>query len=204
MATTASTRKGSRTALDKDRRTDADAKGKSSPLRRLKGVLARPLGLERREGQLHVVLAERRRPRPAGQPPSPAELCNELSARLLAHDAEHLAKAMRQLLLVHEALGSKGWAGVAVLPGAVLAEALVQAEMLVGGESSLPLETFIEGLRPLQGVADLRDERNSRLRDFRIGESVEVSESSFAEFDRLEQSWVGTVPSALARSEGDT
>ena len=111
---------------------------------------------------------------------------------------------MHQLLLVHEALGSKGWAGVALLPGAVLAEALVQAEMLVGGESSLPLEAFIEGLRPLQGVADLRDERNSRLQDFRIGATVEVSESSFAEFDRLEQSWVGTVPSALAWSEGDT
>lgn len=76
--------------------------------------------------------------------------------------------------------------------------------MLVGGESSLPLEAFIEGLRPLQGVADLRDERNSRLQDFRIGATVEVSESSFAEFDRLEQSWVGTVPSALAWSEGDT
>ena len=204
MATTPSTRNGPRAPIDKDRRADADAKGKISPLRRLKSVLARPLGLQRRDGQVHVVLAERRRPTPAGQQPSPAELCNELSARLLAHDAEHLATSMIQLLLVHEALGGRGWAGVAALPGGVLAAALVQAETLVGEESSLPLETFIEGLRPLQGAADLRDERNSRQQDFRVGETVEVSESSFAEYDRLEQSWVGTVPSALTRSERDT
>lgn len=203
MPTTPLNRKGPRATRDQDRRAPADANGHAGPLSRLKGVLGRPLGLERRDGQLHVVLAERRSAAPLDQRPSPAKLCEELGARLLTHDPQHVAKAMHQLLLVHDALASKGWPGVAALPGRVLTDALAQAEILASEESSLPLETFIEGLRPLQGAADLRDERDSRLQDFRVGETVEVSESSYAEFDRLEQSWVGTTPSALSRPELD-
>jgi hypothetical protein len=198
MPTTPSNRKGPRAPQDQDRRAPDDATAKTSPLRRLKGVLGRPLGLERRDGQLHVVLAERRSAAPPDPRPSPAKLCEELGARLLTHDPQHVAKAMKQLMLVHEALASKGWPGVAALPGRVLNDALAQAETLASEESSLPLETFIEGLRPLPGAADSRAERDSCLQDFRI---VEVSESSYAEFDRLEQSWVGTTPSALPRPE---
>lgn len=201
MASTPPQRKGPRTAREQDRRATADANVKTSPLGRLKGVLGRPLGLARRDGQLHVVLAERRSAAPPDPRPSPAKLCEELGARLLTHDPQHVAKAMKQLMLVHEALAGRGWPGVAALPGGVLTDALAQAETLASEESSLVLETFIEGLRPLQGAADLRDERDSRLQDFRVGETVEVSESSYAEFDRLEQSWVGTTPSALPRPE---
>lgn len=203
MPTTPPKRKGPGAPRDPDRRAPADANGHTGPLRRLKGVLGRPLGLERRDGQLHVVLAERRSAAPPDPRPSPAKLCEELGARLLTHDPQHVAKAMNQLMLVHEALAGKGWPGVAALPGRVLTDALAQAETLASEESSLPLETFIEGLRPLQGAADLRDERDSRLQDFRIGETVEVSESSYAEFDRLEQSWVGTTPSDLPRPDHD-
>lgn len=186
-----------------DRRAPAGANGKTNPMRQLKGVLGRPLGVERRDGQLHVVLVERRRAAPADQPPSASQLCEELGARVLAHDPQHISKDMSHLLIVHEALGSKGWPGVAALPSRVLAAALAQAEALAGQDSSLTLETFIEGLRPLQRAADLREERSSRQEDFRLGETIEVSETNHAEFDRLEQSWVGTIPSDLARRERD-
>ena len=53
-------------------------------LRKLKGALNRPIGLERRDGKLQVVLTERRKPRPADEAPAIALLCAELSARLLA------------------------------------------------------------------------------------------------------------------------
>ncbi len=57
--------------------------------------------------------------------------------------------------------------------------------------------------RPLQGAADLHDERDAHQQDFRIGETVEVPESSHAAFDRIEQGWVGTTPSNLPRPEHD-
>jgi hypothetical protein len=203
MPTNPPARKGPRTPPVRDRRAAATADGNSGPLRGLKSILGRPIALERRDGRLHVVLAERRRAAPLDQAPSPSQLCEELSARLLAHDPEHLDQKMRPLLLVHEALGRKGWPGVAALPGPVLSQALAQAEVLADGGSSLRMETLIEGLRPLAGAADLRDERLAREQDFKIGETVEVSESSYAEFDRLERSWVGTTPSDLPRPERD-
>jgi hypothetical protein len=50
----------------------------------------------------------------------------------------------------------------------------------------------------------MREERSSRQEDFRLGETLEVSETNHAEFDRLEQSWVGTIPSDLSRRERDS
>lgn len=203
MSTNPPTRKKPRSVLDKDRRAAPGVTGKSAPLRRLKGVLVRPLGLERRDGQLHLVLAERRRVPSVDAKPSLSQLCDELSARLLAYGPDYAARAMRHLVLVHDALGRKGWPGVAALPGTVLVEALAQAEMLASEEQSPSLEMIIEGLRPLQSAADLRDQRESRLQDFKIGENLEVSESTHAEFDHLQRSWAGTTPSELMPPERD-
>jgi hypothetical protein len=187
----------------KDRRAAPGTKGKTGTLRKLKGLLVRPIGLERRDGQLRVVLAERRRPIPVDESPSPSQLCAELSARLLAHEPDQTAKAMRHLVLVHDILERKGWPGVGAMSGLVLAEALSQAETLASEDPSPHLEIFIEHLRPLQAAADQRDERDSRLHDFKVGENVEVSESDYAEFEDMERSWVGTVPSKLTRSDRD-
>ena len=168
MPTNPPTRKGPRSALDKDRRVTQGTQGMTEPLRRLKGALGRPLGLERRDGQLHVVLTERRREPPVDEKPSLLQLCDELSARMLAHGPDYAAKAMRHLVVLHDVLGHRGWQGVAALPGPVL-----------------------------------RDESDSRLHDFRVGENLEVTESTFAEFDHLERSWAGTTPAKLVKREGD-
>ncbi len=189
--------------LDKDRRVTLGTQGMTDPLRRLKGALGRPLGLERRDGQLHVVLTERRREPPVDEKPSLLQLCDELSARMLAHGPDYAAMAMRHLVLLHDVLGRRGWQGVAALPGSLLGEALAQAEMLASDEPSPALDTIIEGLIPLHSAAVLRDESDSRLHDFRVGENLEVTESTFAEFDHLEQSWAGTTPAKLMKRECD-
>jgi len=172
MASSSTSRKGSRQMPLKDRRAPA---GKGGPLRKLKGLLGRPLGIEKRDGKLQVVLTERRRRRPADEPPSLSQLCAELSARLLAHEHSEV-QTMRHLVL--------------------------QAEALAAEEPSPHMDMLLEGLRPLQVAADLRDQRDSRMQDFRVGDNLEVSESDYAEFEDCETNWSGTIPVGLVPSRG--
>jgi hypothetical protein len=186
----------------KDRRAAPGAKSTGGSLQHLKSLLGRPLGLQRQGGQVQVVLVERRSPPSADPPTSPPQLCAELRALLLAQEAT-ATQTMRHMVLVHDALESKGWPGVQALSGPVLRRALLQAEMLASVESSSALETIIEQLRLLTDVADQREESELRLQDFKVGDTVEVSESTFAEFETLERSWIGTVPSRLTRLDRD-
>lgn len=195
MASSSPSRKGSRQMPLKDRRAAPDGRGGGS-LRKLKGLLGRPIGLERREGKLHVVLTERRRQRPTDEPPSLAHLCAELSARLLAHETSEV-QTMRHLILVHDALERRGWVAIEGMSALVLARAIEQAEALATEEPSALMDMLIEGLRPLHIAADLRDQRESRLQDFRVGDNLEVSESDYAEFEDVETNWTGTVPAGL-------
>jgi hypothetical protein len=190
-----SRKKGSRQMPLKDRRAAPDGQ-RGGSLRKLKGLLGRPIGIERREGKLQVVLTERRRQRPADEPPSLSQLCAELSARLLAHETSEV-QTMRHLILVHDALDRRGWVAIEGLSSLVLAKAIEQAEALAAEEPSPLMDMLVEGLRPLRIAADLRDQRDSRQQDFRVGDSLEVSESDYAEFEDVETNWAGTVPAGL-------
>jgi hypothetical protein len=170
--------------------------GKGGSLRKIRGLLKRPLAIERREGKLQVVLTERRRRRPADEPPSLSQLCAELSARLLAHEHSEV-QTMRHLILVHDALDRRGWAALEGMSSLVLAKAIEQAESLAAEEPSPLMDMLVEGLRPLHTAADLRDQRDSRLQDFRVGDNLEVSESDYADFEDVETNWAGTVPAGL-------
>ncbi|MCW5656213.1 MAG: hypothetical protein KIT60_00795 [Burkholderiaceae bacterium] len=188
MASSPLGRKGpSRRTPLKDRRAAPDAA--QSSLRKLKGALNRPIGLQRRDGKLCVVLAERRRSRPADEEPSIALLCVELSARLLAHEANEAAQTMRHLILVHDALERKSWLGLETLSSLVLARAIEQASVLAREEPSPHMDMLIEGLRPLQAAAALREQREAQAHEMRLGDNVEVSESDYAEFEDAEQDW---------------
>jgi hypothetical protein len=161
-------------------------------------MLNRPLGLERREGKLEVVLTERRRARPVNETPSIGLLCAELSARLLAHEANEAAQTMRQLILVHDALERKGWPGIEQMSSLVLAKAIEQVTLLAREEPSPHMDMLIEGLRPLNAAATLREQREARVHEMRLGDNVEVSESDYTEFEDAEQDWAGaTVPLGL-------
>ena len=197
MASSTTSRKAStRNTPLKDRRAPPDAP--AGALKKLKGVLSRPLSVERRDGKLQVVLAERRRARPANERPSIALLCAELSARLLAHEVNEAAQSMRHLILVHDALERKGWPGIEGMSSLVLARAIEQAMLLAREEPSPHMDMLIEGLRPLNAAAALREQREARVHEMRLGENVEVSESDYADFEDAEQDWSeGTMPLGL-------
>lgn len=189
--------KGSRKQPPIDRRLAASPAGNATgdapgTLRKVKGALGRPLGLERKGGQLRVVLVERRRTAPADQAPMLARIRAELRERLedLADTpAEHL---MRHLGFVGAELERRGWSGVEALPGSVLGKALVQAEMLASGNPSELLTIFVERLRLLKVAAEVREERASRLAGLDDA-SLVVSESTHEDFEASLRSWADSL-----------
>lgn len=190
MSTRTPPRKGNDPEPFVERRVNSDTAGS---LTRLKGALARPLALERRGLQVHVVLVERRKAPRSTEPPTLEQVRAELRARLVAQEHEHTAQLMRHLVFVHDELGRKGWDGVGTLPSRVLNKARVQAEMLASEEPSPALDLVIERLRPLQVAAGLREERRALIKQSDSGDRVEVSEATHEEFEEMERSWVDTV-----------
>jgi hypothetical protein len=179
----------------KDRRAAPAAKGAAGLLRRLKGVLARPLKLQRHDGRLRLVLVERRQARPVDGLPSLSAARDELRALLMLHGNEHATGVMRHLVLVHDELGRRGWPGVEALPVQVLGMALVQAEMLASDESTEALSTIIDRLRIAKVAAELREEQASSPTPQATGAPLEVSEVPRDEFDELARDdWVDTTP----------
>ncbi len=163
--------------------------------------MGRPLVLQRRDGKLHVTLVERRRSPAEVEAQAVAQLRHELQTRLVANDGGHAARVMRHLVFVHDELGRNGWAGVAILPSEVLGKALMQAEMVDSQETSPLLAEMLERLRLLRVAAQASEERRpARPHDVAEGEGeVEVSETTYEDFDETERSWAGTMPPDLVR-----
>jgi hypothetical protein len=185
----------------KERRAGLQGKRDANPLKRLKGALGRPIGLEWRDGQPHVVLVERRSAARVGR--SQAHLCDELRARLLAQGADETSKLLRYLVVVHDTLTRKGWEGVGALPATVLKKAIRQAEMLVSEDPSPALTQLAEHLRLYHAAAVARDQAKKSNAtpgedDANAPHRVEVTEASYKEFEDLERSWTRTMPTDLA------
>jgi hypothetical protein len=181
----------------KDRRSADGANGTAGSLRRLKGMLGRPITLDRRDGRLSVVLVDRRRA-PAQRSSSRRQLCDDLRARLLSDGRPQTLYVMRHLVFVLNELERRNWRGVESLQGHLLGNALVQAEMLLGDAASPLAAKFLDRLRILKAAADAREEGKLRRKDSKPAEPLEVRESTFEEFELMERSWGGTVPAALA------
>lgn len=177
-----------------DRRAPASARGASVTISKLKGALNRPVRVERRDGQLHVVLVDRRRAPREDVVPDERQLRDELGALLLADAHGEAPRVMRHLVRVHDALARKGWTGVEYLPWRVLLHALSQAEMLTRDDRSPAMAMLIERLRVLQVAAGIREERLSRERSASAGAAPEVHEASAEDFEAAARDWVGTVP----------
>lgn len=186
----------------KERRSALQGKGATNPLQRLKGALGRPMALQWRDGQPHVVLVERRNGA-ARLDRSQAHLCADLRARLLAQGADETSKLLRYLVVVHDTLARKGWAGVGALPAPVLAKAIMQAHMLASEDPSPALTQLVERLRLEHAAAVARDQAKRANRtpgddDVNAPHRVEVTDASYKEFEDLERSWTRTMPSDLA------
>jgi hypothetical protein len=184
-----------------ERRAGLQGKVSANPLSRLKGALGRPVALEWRGGQPHVVLVERRSGG-ARLGRAQAHLCDELRARLLAQGASETSKLLRYLVIVHDMLTRKGWEGVGALPAAVLAKALRQAHMLAGEDPSPALTELAEQLRLHHAAAVARAQAKQAHApsddDANAPNRIEVTEGSYKEFEELERSWTRTMPSDLA------
>ena len=184
---------GKRPAVDL-RRPAGNEENAAGSLRKLKGALGRPLKLERRDGQLRVVLVERRR-----AAPTEAE---SLETRIASAVRERLARdgggAHGQFAIVGEKFAQEGWPGIATLPPKVLDRAIDQAEALVREQASVPLALFADRLRQIKAVVESRESRRSVKRTApAAAESVIVTEVSQEEFDALQRSWAGTEPGGL-------
>jgi hypothetical protein len=185
----------------KERRAGLQGKRAANPLQRFKGALSRPVTLEWRGGQPHVVLVERRSAARLGR--SQADLCAELRARLLAQGADETSKLLRYLVVVHDTLTRKGWDGVGALPASVLTKAIRQADMLAKEDPSPALTELAERLRLQLAAAVARDHAKKANRapgndDANAPNRVEVTEASYKEFEDLQRSWTRTMPSDLA------
>ena len=181
--------KGNGRKPDRDRRAP---RSKAGSVHWLKGLLGRPLGLERRGGQLHITLVDRRRPPEVVEADAVNRLCAELRARLLAHGNEHAAVVMRHLVAVHDTLSKRGWNGVEALTSTLLGKALDQAQMLATHEPSRGMVDLIERLRVLRTAAEVREERSPRPANGQSAVDLEVSETTHEEFENTERSWEQT------------
>lgn len=191
----------------KERRAPRGQGGLLRWVKSLKGLLSRPLALQRRNGRWQLRLVDRRRAAAALTPETHA-LCDDLRERLLAHPDEVAVHALRHLVRVHDTLTREGWPGVEALPGRTLRKSLAQTQMLLKEHRSEPLLMLQERLRVMQVAADLREERGAKVVTPRPAgpvlapdSEVEVSEVSVEEYDASERSWVGTVPQQLPTSK---
>lgn len=162
---------------------------RARPLQWLRGLLKRPLRLERRGLQLHVVLGEP----PAVPVPTerPGEVLRRghdaLQALLARHpEARHL---MRHLGFLERAIARSGSRALrSEVPLEVLRKAHGQLEMLMREDTSPDLAALAERLE--RAVA----ERGRAAQEVPAPAAMQVSEASQSLFDEMERSWTDRTP----------
>jgi len=174
-------------------------------LRWVKDVLSRSMQAEQRRRHGPAAAAEKGRG-PAADPAVTLlmEQRADLGARLLVHDPA--TQLVRNLFVVHDELGERGWAGVEALPLTLLGRALTEAELLHLQEPSPLLTTIIETLRSIKISAEARaaqEMQEALEREWEREKPAipEVSETNYDEYELMERSWVGTVPAGLDLSD---
>ena len=172
-------------------------------LRWVKEVLSRSIKLEHKRA--HAVGAEKGRG-PATDPATALlmEQRADLGARLLVHDPA--TQLVRNLFVIHDELGTRGWAGVEALPLSLVGRALTEAELLHVQEPSAMLKTIIETMRSIKVAAEARaaqklQEALEKQWEREQPAIPEVSETNYDEYELMERSWIGTVPAGLDLSE---
>ena len=173
-------------------------------LRWVKDVLSRSIHLEQRRAH-GAAGGEKER----GEAPDPAarlliEQRADLGARLLVHDPA--TQHVRNLFVVHDELGKRGWPGVEALPRSLVGRALVEASLLGLQEPSPVMTTIVETLRSIKVAAEASAAQalqDALEKEWEREEPAipEVSETNYDEYELMERSWVGTVPAGLDLSD---
>ena len=191
-----------RAKLVADRSAAPATQVKRGPLRWLKDMLARSIRSGQPREPLHVTFVTPRGDAVADKQPSLLmEQRADLGARLLVHDPA--TQAVRHLFVLHDELRNGGWLGVEALPLKVIDRALTEAEILASDEPSPVLTTIIDRLRQLKVAADARAAHEALEREWDQRQSPEVSDTNFDEYELMERSWMGTVPTGLEKPGRD-
>lgn len=169
--------------------TDASRPAKGS----WSDLLKRPLKLERRDGQIHVVLGDK----PAGPPPPPSagqalrHGHDALRGLLRRHpEARHLMRHLGYVEQMINRFGSRALKREVPVP--VLAKALEQLDLLARGEPSAPIADLRARI-----AAAVENRRAAQDKDSETHPaSLEVTEASHSLFDEMERSWTGQIPPA--------
>ncbi len=203
MSAKPTTRQAPRAEPPEDRRSAPATMPGRGALRWLQDMLARSIRPGQPRKSLHVAPVEPRREAGADKPLSLLlQQRADLAARLLVHDPA--TQAVRHLFVVHEELRDGGWLGVEALPLKVIDRALTEAEILATDEPSPVLTTIIDSLRALKVAADTRTTHDALEREWDQRQCPEVSDTNYDEYELMERSWMGTVPSGLERPPGIT
>lgn len=163
----------------------------------LRTLLKRPLRLERRGLQIHVVLAgPAPEPAPAERPGESLRRGHEALRALLARHPE-VRHLMRHLGFLEQALARSGSRALrSEVPLPVLGKAVEQLELLMRGDASPELTAFAARLE--RAVA----ERQRGVNDAPVQAALQVSEASHSLFEEMERSWTGRMPLAEAPPPG--
>lgn len=174
----------------KDRRSSRVTPGS---LKWIKGILGRPLTLEKRDRSARLVLVDRRRRPEVIRAEALKQLSYELTLRLTELESGTARHAVRHLIAVHDALTRKGWSGVEMQPSRVLSKAVVQAQLISAREDSPRMRAFVDHLRKLQVASEVREDRLLHIQQTASAAAVEVHESTPEAFEASQREWVGTV-----------
>ena len=182
--------------------TDRNAPAKRGSLRWVRNVLGRSLRLEQPRSMGQAAAGDASLDTPLSLV---MQQRAELGARLLVHDPA--TQVVRHLFVVHDELRVGGWTAVEALPLAVIGKAASEAEVLGTDEPSPLLATIIDALRAIRIAADARATRAAHdaiEAEWETPKMPEVSDTNFDEYELMERSWAGTVPSGLRQPSRDT
>lgn len=167
-----------------------------SPISRVRDLLKRPLKLEVRGAQVHVVLGEREDRQGAsttGTSAGEALRRGHADLRGLLRVHRETRQLMRHLAFIEQTIGRFGSRALKrEIPVPVLRKGIEQLDLLVQGSPS-------EGLVYLRArMIEAADARSAAVAvdeetETRPG-SLEVTEASHSLFDEMERSWTGNMP----------
>jgi hypothetical protein len=157
----------------------------------VRDLLKRPLKLERRDGQVHVVLGEKapEKAKPAAEPTAGEVLRRgheELRALLRRHpETRHL---MRHLGFIEQELARSGSRALKRdIPVPVLRKGVEQLDLLMRGEPSVALADLRTRIDAAAQARERTDDDDAATRPG----AVDISEASQSLFDEMERSWTG-------------
>ena len=197
------TRSTSRRPRFHERRAKRSPEPSALPLSALKALFSRPIHFTRVGDEWRFVIVDRRKARPEDHPAALKLIGDELRDRLKVYGRKYgAARPLRNLGLVQEALTSRGWNAVALMPAAFLKRAQLQARALAGRNPSDAMRLVVARLGSLHDAAQRQEQASVVLRQRLQEVDVDVSDTSFEAFAQSAAAWSETEAARLDEAAG--